>query len=575
MIRRAFRYRALVAASVILTAVQCVMKLRLPRLMSYAVNTGLQHKDLSLLKAVGLNMLITCILMGISGYCANLFSAVSGQRFALELRREAYRRISNLSVSQVYRLGTGSLITRLTTDIDICAMLIHAMILLVIEPVLMTIGGVWMMWMIGPAFGAVFVGFVAIQLFVMVIFIWKTAPGFMRVRTEMDTMNRGLQNTFGIFRLIRSSGTQSRESGSFDVLNTDFFRRSYEVQKLVAFFNPFIMLTMNLSVAAVLFLSGWEVSSGRLNIGMLLMAISYSEQVLMSIMTGGQMYRMITETQPSARRILQILETDPDLVDSAESESAGPFRELVFDSVRFEYPEGGKVLDGLSFSIRRGETKAVIGPVGSGKSTMAALCARLYDVTGGRILVNGRDIRSLRQEDLRRTVALVEKHPALLRDTLRENIVFGRENISEEEIRKAASAARFTLPPEQESGIAGQSAVSAGRKFSGGETQRLGITRALAGNPGLLVLDESTSALDYETEKELLSAVRREYPDLAILFITSRLPSARRANDILVLEGGKAAAEGEDRVLRARCELYRRMTEIQNSEATDFHRRGA
>ena len=574
MIRRAFRYRVLVAASVILTAVQCVMKLRLPRLMSYAVNTGLQHKDLSLLKAIGLNMLITCVIMGISGYCANLFSAVSGQRFALDLRREVYRRISSLSVSQVYRLGTGSLITRLTTDIDICAMLIHAMILLVIEPVLMTAGGVWMMWLIGPLFGAVFVCFVAVQLFVMVIFIRKTAPGFMRVRTAMDTMNWGLQNTFGIFRLIKSSGTQIHESGSFDALNSEFFRRSYDVQKLVAFFNPFIMLTMNISVAAVLFLSGWEVGSGRLNIGMLLMAISYSEQVLMSIMTGGQMYRMITETQPSAHRILQLLKTDPDLVD-AGSENTGSFDELVFDSVQFGYPEGGKVLDGLSFSIRRGETKAVIGPVGSGKSTMAALCARLYDVTEGRILLNGMDIRSLRMADLRKTVALVEKHPVLLRESLRENIVFGRENISEEDIRKAASAARFLLPMEQEYGNTGLSAVSATRNFSGGEMQRLGITRALAGNPGLLVLDESTSALDYETEKELLLAVRREYPDLAILFITGRLPSAQRANDILVLEDGKAAAEGDDRELRAHCELYRRMTEIQNGEENSFPGRGA
>lgn len=564
MIRRAFRYKGLVTAAVLLTALQCVMKLRLPRLMSFAVNTGLQHKDLSLLKSVGLNMLITCVIMGVSGYLSNLASAVSGQRFAMELRREVYRKISDLSVSQTSGIGIGSLITRLTTDIDICAMLIHALILLVMEPVFMTLGGVTMMWMISPRFGMVFICFVAAQLAIMVLFIKKTAPGFIKVRLAADALNSSLQNTFGIFRLVRASCTQERESDRFDVRNTELFERALEVQKLVAFFNPFIMLVMNLSVAAILFLSGWEVSSGLLNIGMLLMAVSYSEQVLMSIMTGGQMYRLITETKPSAERIRQILVMEPDVKDTGR-EKAGEFEELVFDSVRFEYPGGARVLDGLSFSVKKGEIKAVIGSVGSGKSTMAALCARLFDVTGGRILLNGKELPSLSMSEIRRCVALVEKHPPVVEGTIRENIVFGREGISEESIRKAVAAAGFPLFEDGQGGKEepGMSRLYAGRNLSGGERQRLAIARALAGDPGILVLDESTSALDYATEKRILEALRTEYPDLAVLMITSRLPSAKRADRILVLEEGKAAAEGSDEELCACCRIYRRMAGVQ------------
>ena len=596
MVRRAFRYKALITVSVLLTAVQCVMKLRLPRLMSWAVNTGLQTRDLVLLRSIGLNMLLSCLIMGVSGYCANLSAAVAGQRFGLELRGETYRKISDLSVQQVNRLGTGSLITRLTTDIDICAMLVHAMLLLIMEPVFLTIGGIWMMWRISPLFGLVFLFFIVIQLSVMAVFIGRTAPGFLKVRKTMDAMNSSLQNTFGIFRLIRASGTQTRESGSFDALNTEFYRRSYDVQKLIAFFNPFIMLVMNLSVAAVLYLSGWEISSGRLNVGMLLMAISYSEQVLMSIMTGGQMYKMITETQPSARRIRQILDMEPDLIEtgsfkaesletesfkaeSLETESfkAGPleaeplcpagqaapqtgaFQELIFDDVKFGYSEEGMVLDGLSFSVKGGEIIAVIGPVGCGKSTLAALCARLYDVKGGRILLNGKDIRSLPAAELRRTAALVEKHPAVVEDSLRENIVFGRKDISLQDIERAAEAARFSAFLDPATGGLDRPLLSMGRSLSGGEIQRLAITRALAGRPGLLVLDESTSALDYETEKELLCALRKGYPDLAVLLITSRLPSAQRADRILVLSEGKKAAEGTDEELRSSSRIYQRM----------------
>lgn len=565
MLRRSFRFKGLIAASVLMTALQCAMKMRLPVLMSEAVNIGLQKKDLYPVLNTGLHMFISCIIMGVSGYLAHVTADVTGQRTALELRKEMYRKISDLSVSQVSLFGAGSLITRLTTDIDICAMLVHAILFLVIEPVFMMLGGVWLMWRISSLFGLVFLFFVAAQLSVVVIFIRRTAPGFVRVRSSMDAINGGLQNTFSVFRLIRASGTQTLESGYFNARNTDFFQKAYDVQKLIAFFNPLIMLIMNLSVACVLFISGWEVSSSRLNIGMLLMAISYSEQVLMSIMTGGQMYRMITETKPSAHRIRQVLNTVPEMVDLESAVSlTEPFDELRFESVEFEYPETGRVLKSLNFSIRKGETAAVTGPIGSGKSTMAALCARLCDVTGGRILLNGRDIRSVKMEDLHRMVALVEKHPPVVEGSLYENITFGRRGITANDVQKAAGAAQFLsyLNSESASASAERSLLSTGNSLSGGERQCLAITRAMAGSPGLLVLDEGTSSLDYETEKQLLSALRKEYPDLAILLITSRIPTARRAERILILDQGREAAVGSDRELLADCEIYRRMCGI-------------
>ena len=341
------------------------------------------------------------------------------------------------------------------------------------------------------------------------------------------------------------------------------FEKAWSVHKKLAVFNPLIMLIMDLAVASVLYISGRQVSAGTVSVGVVLSAITYAEQVLMSITAGGNMFRVIAETKPSAARILSVLDAEPDMKDGNQRLEQ-PFSELCMKDVRYAYPDGTQVFDSLNFRISAGEMIAAVGPIGCGKTTLAGLCARLFDPSSGSVSINGTDLCSLLLEDVRGTAVLVEKQTAVLEGSIQDNIVFGRENIGMDAVLKAVSAAQLDKYIEQSPEGLNTYMLSMGKSLSGGERQRLTIARALAGAPGLLVLDDSTSSMDYETEKNLFIALRSQYPDMAILLTTNRLPSALRADKIIVLDEGKIVGEGTDAELRESCGLYLRMCAAQD-----------
>lgn len=568
MARRALRRKNLALASMLLAVVQCALKLWLPRLMEDAVNNGVMKQSLEYVTKIGGKMLLVCVALGVCGYVCSILTALFGHLFARDLREEVYAHVTSLSALQASAMGQGALITGLTADVDVCAALSTATIQLAVEPVLLTVGGIFMMWRLAPVFGMVFTGFVAVQLCVMALFIRSTAPGFQKVREAMDAMNSRLQTAFSGFRLAKATNAQASECARFNARNDGLFSAAYCVQRRIALFNPLVMLIMNAAVGCILWLSGRGVAAGTLNVGRVLSAITYSEQVLLSIMAGGQMYRRITEAQPSARRLGRILDTRPDL-SGGETPLDEPFRELRFEDVSFEYPGGGRVLQGVSFTLRAGETVALIGPIGSGKSTLAGLCARLFDATGGSVRLNGEDIRHWRLPDARRAVALVEKQTAVLEGTVAENLRFGREGISEADMQRALTAAQMREYIDERPDGLDSPLVSMGRSLSGGERQRLTIARALSGSPGVLVLDDATSSLDYRTERALLEALKRDYPDLAVLLITNRLASAAQADRIMLLDGGTIAAQGTDATLRQSSPLYRRVLAIQDGKGAE------
>ncbi len=565
MIRRMAEQRALLPTAVLLTIARCALGLWLPLLLAEAVDAAIIRADLDMVYAVGWRMLIVCISMGIFGYGSNMLCAMVGQRLALTLREEAYANIGKLSVLQVAQLGHGSLITRLTVDINVCSNLASALVMLLFEPLTFMIGGIVMMWHIAPHLGMVFVGFVVLQLVVMLCFVYSTAPLFIRVRRKTDALNSRLQSAFAGFRLSKSFNTQGREKKRMFEDNLALMEASLKVQRRIAIFNPLVMLIMNLAVACVLMLAGNEVAAGVINVSMVLSAVNYSEQVLLSIASVGNVYRVLTETQPSAQRIREVIDMHPEMEEGGLDWSE-PFSELRFEGVGFTYPTGGQVFDGLNLTLRAGETAALVGPIGCGKTTLAGLCNRLYEATEGRILLNGRDIRSWRIADVRAAVALVEKQTAVLEDTLRDNIIFGREGIRSDDVQLAVETAQMEgLVAKKPQGL-DTPLYSMGKSLSGGERQRLTIARALAGSPGLLVLDDSTSALDYVTEARFLEALRQNYPQMAVLLITNRLASALKADRILVLNEGRVEAEGTEDELRESCAIFREMCEIQEGD---------
>lgn len=558
ILRRLLQQPGIILAAFMLTVGQCILKLRLPALMADMINSGVMHGDTGYILAIGRNMAVVCVFMAVCDYGGRLLCIRSGQRLALKLRTEAYSRLMAQTVDRIQGLGSASLITRLTVDAEICAGLPQALVLLLAEPLLMVVGGILMMWRIAPVLGMVFAIFVALQLALLTLFIRMTVPGFFGIRAATDILNGRLQQVFSGFRLMKLSGTEQEERECFGEGNHLLFSKTLDVQRKIALFNPLMMLLMNLALACILYQSGIQITIGRIGLGDLLAAISYGEQALLSVVAGGRLYQILMEAQPSAGRLFEILDLESD-----PEESAGPlnegFREIEFRDVHLRYPDGTVALTGLSFHICSGETLAVIGPIGSGKSSLAGLCAKLRVPDEGDVLLNGKNITSLRGTDVRRVIALVEKQTAVLQGSLRENIIFGREGITEEDIRCALRAAQLEDYAESRQGGLDGFIPAGGKGLSGGERQRLTIARALAGRPGLLLLDDSTSCLDYQTERNLLKAVRTVFPHIAILQISNRIVCAEEADRILVLESGRIAAEGTDKVLRKKSPLYRRM----------------
>lgn len=566
MVRRIVRQRLLFLCAILLTLLKCAMALWMPMLTAEAIDNAIVFHNLEQIFSLGIRMLAVALVMGIASYGSNMSSAVIGQRLALGLREQAYKKVNELTVAQATNLGLGSLITRLTVDIDVCANLVNALLLLFVEPATLMLGGIVMMWRIAPELGLVFFGFVAVQLVVMLVFVCNTAPGFVRVRRMNDMLNLRLQNSFSSFRLTKALNTQSQEEERVGANNLALFEASLSVQRKIAFFNPLVMLIMNLAVACVLVISGYEVATGLVHVGMVLSAINYSEQVLLSIASVGHMYRVVTETQPSAARIREVLEMQPDMVDGSAG-SIGEFASLELDHIGFSYAKGGRVFNDVSLTIRAGESVAVVGPIGCGKTTLASLCNRLYDVTSGCIMLNGKDIRSWGIADVRRTVALVEKQTSVLDDTVFENIVFGREGIREDDVKRAVEVAQFEPVVNRKLNGLQTPLYAMGKSLSGGERQRLTIARALAGQPGLLILDDSTSSLDYVTEAQLLRSIKEQYPKMAVMIITNRLMSALRADRIVVISQGMVDSVGTDEELQETSVLYRKMCAIQEGAA--------
>lgn len=567
MVRGMAGQRGLFVAALIATVARCILVLMLPLLMADAVDAAVIAHDIDRIASVGWRMLAVSVCMGACGYASNMACAVMGQRFARDLRERTYDRISELTVQQALDLGHGSLITRLTVDIDVCADLARSVVRLLVEPVVLAVGGICMLWSISASIGLVLALFVLVQMAIMVVFIRMTAPGFVRVRHRTDALNAALQAAFGNFRLIKAFNTQRRERDQIDAYNQSLFDDAFAVQRKIALFNPLIMLIMNLAVASLLVQTGDLVLAGTVSAGLVLSSINYAEQVLLSIAAVGRMYRVVTEAQPSAARVREVLMTEPGMTDGALALGDATFERLSFEDVCFSYPGGGRVFEGLSFSIDAGECLAVVGPIGCGKTTLASLCARLYDATSGMIALNGEGIQSWKLDDVRREVALVEKHTAVMEDTLRDNIVFGRTGIDDEDVNLAVSVAQLDeLVGRKPKGLDTR-LFAMGKSLSGGERQRLTIARALAGRPSLLVLDDSTSSLDYVTEARLLADIHASYPHMAVLLITNRLASALRADRILVLDEGRAQAMGTDAELRRDCGLFLRMCSVQEGEA--------
>ena len=552
---------------VFFTVAQSTARLYLPALMADIVNLVVREQDMSAFWRYGVQMFGICVLTGASGYFAFVLSAVGSQKFALNIRAALYRKVSALSVSAVDEIGKGTLITRLTADVNVCTSMADSLTHMLIEPVVMLIGGSVLLLSIETQLGTAFGALVFCQALFLAAFIRKTTPCVLRLKRLTDLLNRRLQQTLARTRLIKTLNVRDTEQKRFCELNQDLLACGVSVRKITSLFHPAIMLIADFSVAVVLIVAARTTGAEKMPVGSIMESIIYMQEILLSVVISGQMFQVIADTIPSVRRITETLYERGSFPDGTRAVDKAVSSIELWD-VSFCYPASGTVLKNLSLSVGKGEFLSVTGPVGCGKSTLAGLLARLFDPQTGTVFLNRTDIRRYRLVDVRKHIALVEKRSSLVSGTVMDNLVFGRDFISPEDVDRAVRAAQCAdyldaLPEKYQTPI-----LSIENTFSGGERQRLTIARALAGKPDVLLLDDCTSSLDYATEEALLREIRRAYPELSIVLFTQRARSASMADKVAYMSGGNITHIGEEREMRVHCKPYRTMFFSRQREET-------
>jgi ATP-binding cassette subfamily B protein len=561
-------YKWPIAAVIVLLFFQAMSELYLPTLMADIVDKGIVNKDTNYIYRTGGWMLLIAFLGTICSVVAMYISSLVATGFGRNLRSRIFRHVSNFTLREFDTVGTSSLITRTTNDITQVQTVLIMILRMMITAPIMCVGGLIM------AFSKdhVLTWVLAVALPVMGVTIWfissKGMPYFKIIQSKIDKLNLVLRESLVGIRVVRAFNREDHEKDRFKGANWELTDVSIRVNKLMAFFMPAMMLIMNFTSIAVLWFAAKRIDAGNMQIGDMIAFTQYVFQIMFSFLMAAFMFVMVPRAQASAIRINEILAMSPEIKDTdTPKQPAGKKGYVEFRDVTFRYPGAEQpAIAGISFQASPGEITAIIGGTGSGKSTMIHLIPRFYDVESGQVLVDGVDTREMTQEALRAKVGFVPQQALLFTGSAADNIRFGKEDASDEEVRRAAVTAQaLDFIEEMEEGF--NSPISqGGGNLSGGQKQRLSIARALVRKPEIYIFDDSFSALDYKTDARLRTALRGETAESTVLIVAQRVSTVVDADRIIVLEDGRIAGMGTHRELLAECGVYREIVASQLSE---------
>jgi ATP-binding cassette subfamily B multidrug efflux pump len=560
-------YRRWLTAVVALQFVGTVAALYLPSLNADIIDKGVATGDTAYILHTGMVMLGVALLQIGCSVTAVWFSARTAMSFGRDVRAGIFHRVGAFSQREVQHFGAPSLITRETNDVQQVQMLVLMSCTLMVAAPIMMVGGVvmamrenfglsWLLGVVVPAL-VLCIGFI----------VSRMVPSFRAMQMRIDEVNRLLREQITGVRVVRAFVREPYEAERFAVANGDLTAVAVRAGRWQAGMFPTVMLIANISSVAVLWFGGHRVESGQMEVGQLTAYLAYLMQILMSVMMGTFMLMMIPRSAVCADRIMEVLDTDSSVVAPHEAvTTVGERGTLVFDRVEFSYPGADvPVVRDVSFEARPGQTVAVIGSTGAGKSTMVNLVPRLFDVTGGRVLVDGVDVRDLDPDVLWGTLGLVPQKAWLFSGTVRSNLAYGKPDATDEEMWTALEVAQArdfveALPERLDATIA-----QGGTNLSGGQRQRLAIARALIKRPEIYLFDDSFSALDLATDSRLRAALRPVTRDSTLLIVAQRVSTIRDADLILVVEDGVVVGRGRHPDLIESCETYREIVESQLS----------
>ena len=545
---------------------EVAMDLLQPDLMAKIVDEGVLKSDMSLIINIGIRMILTVMVGGLCGILCGVFANMAAQSFGNDLRKDLFRRIMGLSFQQTDKISTGSLVTRLTNDVTQVQNMVQMAIRGFVRNTVMFIGGVFMLYRQSPKFALVAACGLPIVVFVVTYFLRKTAPLFSKVQKKLDGINNIMQENVAGARVVKAYVKEDYELGRFDEANDSLCRENFRVHGLLAFMGPCMNIVLNLCVVAVLMIGGYTAKQGgTITPGNTMAAITYLAQILHGVMFMANIFQIFSRAKASAIRINEVLDCEEIITDGPETQIPDCKGTVEFRNVSFAYPgsEEHKVLENISFRVAPGQTLAIIGATGSGKSSLVHLIPRFYDATQGQVLVDGVDVRDYELGNLRDKIAIVLQKAELYSRSIAENIAWGKKDAEPWEIKEAAEIA------QADSFICSKSygyhtpVTEGGHSLSGGQKQRISIARAMLKDREILIFDDSTSALDLKTEADLYAALEQQCPHVTKIIIAQRIASVRNADRILVLENGTIGAMGTHKELLKSSELYR---DIYNSQ---------
>ncbi|MFI9078602.1 ABC transporter ATP-binding protein [Streptomyces sioyaensis] len=561
-------HRRAISLIVLLQLIQTLATLYLPTLNADIIDNGVVKGDTGYILGTGAYMIAVTLLQIVCAIGAVYFGARTAMALGRDVRAAVFDRVLSFSAREMGAFGAPSLITRTTNDVQQVQMLVLMTFTMMVSAPIMCIGGVLMALHQDVPLSGLLLVVVPVLGFLISLIVRRLRPLFRGVQQRIDTVNRVLREQIAGIRVIRAFVRDRYERERFAGANTDLFEVSLRSGRLMSTMFPLVMLIVNLSSVAVVWFGGLRIDSGEMQIGALTAFLSYLMYILMSIMMATFMVMMLPRAEVCAERIQEVLSTDSSVIPPenpvTELRRHG---ELELRHVEFRFPGAEQpVLKDVSLTARPGETTAVIGSTGSGKSTLLGLVPRLFDATGGAVLVDGEDVRTLDQETLARTIGLVPQKPYLFSGTVATNLRYGNPDATDEELWHALETAQAREFVERMEGGLDAPVAQGGGNVSGGQRQRLAIARALVRRPEIYLFDDSFSALDYATDAALRAALSRETDRATVVIVAQRVATIRGADRIVVLDEGRVVGTGTHTELMAGNETYREIVLSQLTE---------
>lgn len=559
------KYWYIAVLSPLFMILEVSMDLLQPSLMSRIVDDGVLGKNMDIILEVGIQMIIFTLIGCLGGILSGVFGNMAAQSFSNDLRKDAFSKVMKMSFQQTDKFTTGSLVTRLTNDITACQDFVGMALRMMVRTLMQFVGGIFMVLTIDARFGLILLFTMPVQLLIVVLVLKKGAPLFGVVQEKLDRVNTVVQENVSGARVVKAYTREEYEIDRFGNANDELCGTNLRVQKLMALLTPVLSILMNVSVLAVIYIGGLQVQAREIEVGQIMAVITYITQILMSVMMIGMMFQQVTRAAASAKRIREVLDADPVINGGAFDGSSSEKGTVEFRNVSFRYPgvQARNVLEDISFTVNKGETVAILGATGCGKTSLVNLITRFYDCTDGQVLVDGVDVREYDLDALRGKIGTVLQKSELFSDTIENNIRWGKPDATDEEIRKAAEIAQAADFIEGFTDGYKDIITEKGSSLSGGQKQRLSIARAIVKKPEILIFDDSMSALDLTTDARLQKALREELDDTTIIMIAQRVASVMSADKIAVIENGRLAAFDNHENLMKSCDVYQ---DIYNSQ---------